>query len=332
MLPLEDRPPAQPPITPFVTYAIIALNALVFLYELTLSPSALSQFVRAWGATPYEISHAVDITPVVSVPVYASLLTSLFIHGGFLHIIGNMVFLWVFGDNVERHFGHLRFLLFYLLAGVVAALAQTAVISMSRDPMIGASGAVAGVLGAYLLLFPRARVQTLFFVGPFLAVGRVGAFILIAVWFATQLFQGVGSLVNANSDGGGVAFFAHIGGFIFGLIATAAEHLSRHERFESIRQGLFLGWAARNWVITIAALLIGLWLASLLSASSPALAGLLQAAILLSAVGVAIVDALRRLTGHHSFLGQGAGLGRVLALIQLLLALILLLGLLGLGL
>lgn len=331
MLPLEDRPPAQPPSVPFITYSVIALNVFVFLYMLTLPSAAADTFVAAWGATPFEISHDVDLPPYIPLPVYVTLLTSLFIHGGFLHIIGNMIFLWVFGDNVERHFGHLGFLPFYVLGGIVAALTQTAVAPDSTDPMIGASGAIAAVLAAYLILFPRARVQTLFFVGPFFAVGRVGAMLLIAAWFVLQLFQGVGSLVSPAFVSG-VAFFAHIGGFVFGLVVTISEHALRHERFESLRYGLFLGWAARNWLIVIALLLASLWLVSFLATASPALAAAGQAVVLLAAAGLAIVDALRRLTGHHSLLGQGAGLGRLLALVQLLVALGLLFGLLGLGL
>lgn len=329
MLPIEDRVPEQPRVTPVVTYAIIALNVLVFLYELGLPPQALETFIDRWGATPYEITSGVDLVPTIPLPVYATLVTSLFIHGGFLHLFSNMIFFWVFGDNVERYYGRFAFIAFYLLAGVAAALTQIAIYPGSQAPMIGASGAIAGVLGAYLLLFPRATVRTVFFVGPFFALGRVGALLLIAAWFALQLLQGVGALVTPNVAAN-VAFFAHIGGFLFGVLITLATLRIRHEHVQNFRQGLFMSRIARNWVIAIAAFAISLWLASLVASASPMLGTLLQVVIILGAAVFATLDAIIRLSGHHSFLGDGRGVGRLLALVQLLAALGLLLGLVGL--
>jgi membrane associated rhomboid family serine protease len=328
MLPIEDRAPEQPRIIPFVTYSIIALNVLVFMYELTLTEPSLDAFVGGYGATPFEITHGVDLIPKIPWPVYATLVTSLFIHGGFLHVFSNMIFFWVFGDNIERYFGHLFFGIFYLLGGVAAAFAQVAIAPNSQIPMIGASGAISAVLGSYLLLFPRATIRTVLFVGPFFAIGRVGALLLIAAWFALQLLQGIGALL-APSSTGNVAFFAHIGGFTFGVVVTVATLHFRHQHVPNLRQGVFLSRIARNWVIAIAVFAIALWLVSMLAASNPAAASTLGVVIILGAAIFATVDAVLRLTGHHSFLGDGRGIGRLLAVIQLLVALGLLLGLIG---
>lgn len=205
---------------------MIALNVLVFLYELTLGPG-LEDFIRTFGVTPYEITTGEDIYPNTPISPYLTLVTSQFIHFGLLHIAGNMLFLWVFGDNVEDALGHVPFLLFYLFIGAIAGLAQVLIDPLSLVPAIGASGAIAGVLAGYLLLYPHAPVRTLLFVIPFVTVTWISAVFLIGFWFLLQLFSGVLSLGNVQAQTGGVAFFAHIGGFVVGAIIIALYRLAK---------------------------------------------------------------------------------------------------------
>jgi membrane associated rhomboid family serine protease len=193
--------------TAVVTMSLIAVNTLVFLYQATLNPLALNQFVEHWGIIP-------DYRPFNM----ASLVTSMFLHGGWLHLIGNMLFLWVFGRNVEELIGGTRFLIFYLLCGLVAAVAHVMLNPYSRVPTIGASGAIAGVMGAYLIKFPRARIVTLVPIFVFITTMEIPAALLLIYWFGIQFFSGIGSLANADYTGGGVAWFAHVGGFIAGLL------------------------------------------------------------------------------------------------------------------
>jgi membrane associated rhomboid family serine protease len=195
----------------------VIVNVLVFLYQLSLGP-ALQRFILAYGVVPFEITTGRDIPPMIPLPVYLTLVTSMFLHGGLLHIAGNMLFLWVFGDNVEDALGHFGFLLFYFATGILAGLSQVLVDPLSRTPGVGASGAIAGVLAAYLVLFPRATVRTLLFLGPFITVTRISAFFLIGFWFLIQFVSGVVSLGVETAGGGGVAYWAHIGGFVAGLI------------------------------------------------------------------------------------------------------------------
>ncbi|HZT06614.1 MAG TPA: rhomboid family intramembrane serine protease [Chloroflexota bacterium] len=216
MIPISDSPRRRS--FPWVTILIIALNIAVFLYELTLNGTQLDRFTQSVGVVPVEISTGRDIPPADPGPVYVTLLTSMFVHGGFLHIASNMLYLWVFGDNVEDAFGHLGYLLFYLVTGVVAGLTQVLINTTATVPSIGASGAIAGVLGAYLLLYPRADVRTILFIGPFLTVPRISALFLIGFWFLTQLLSGVAALEVSTQQTGGVAFWAHIGGFISGFV------------------------------------------------------------------------------------------------------------------
>lgn len=206
MIPLRDRNPTT--TTPYVTYALLAVNVAVFLYELSLGP-LMQTFVERFGVVPFFLtSGAVPgslVTPV----------TSMFLHGGWAHILGNMWFLYVFGDNVEDRLGHARYLVFYLASGLGAAALQVAIDPSSTVPMVGASGAISGVLGAYAALFPGARVLTLVPIFVFIQFIELPAVLLIAGWFLLQLLQGVLSLgVSAQ---GGIAFFAHIGGFVAGL-------------------------------------------------------------------------------------------------------------------
>ena len=201
-------------LTPVVNYGLIAVNILVFVYQLTLSDlgrnSPLEQFIFRYGAIPDEISSGNDLF---------ALITSQFLHGGWLHLGGNMLFLWVFGDNVEDTMGHYSYLFFYLLSGIVAGLAQVVVDPSSGIPLVGASGAISGVLGAYITLFPKGKIRTLVLLGFFPLVFLIPAWIQIGLWALLQFFNGFASLgVDTQEVGGGVAYFAHIGGFVAGVV------------------------------------------------------------------------------------------------------------------
>ena len=199
-----------------MTITIIALNVAVFVFALLLPRYGLTEhglYTRA-GVTPYELTHRVDVPPENLVPWWVTMFSSLFIHGGWLHIVFNMLFLWVFGNNVEDRMSRPRYLAFYLICGIAATVAQVAVQPDSMTPLIGASGAIAGVLGAYLLLFPRARVLTVIPLFILFPVVYVPAWALLLLWFAVQAVQGV---VTLDSPDAGVAFFAHVGGFVAGL-------------------------------------------------------------------------------------------------------------------
>jgi membrane associated rhomboid family serine protease len=210
MFPLKDDNPIS--ITPVVTWIFIAVNAAAFLYQLSLNASQERLLVYQFGAIPAVISGVASLSHKLSVvPPFLSILTGMFLHGGWMHLIGNMWFLWVFGNNIEEAMGHLRFFLFYLFCGYLASSAHILFNFNSAVPMIGASGAIAGVLGAYLMLYPRARVLTLFF---FWLLWLPAGFIL-GYWFLLQLWSGS---VVGQSMGGGVAYGAHVGGFLAGLL------------------------------------------------------------------------------------------------------------------
>src|SRR3990172_3323844 len=202
MIPLRDVIPSR--TTPFVTVCIISLNAVAFLFELTLPADRLDSFLRTYGLVPAVLD-------------WTTVLTSMFLHGGWLHFIGNMLYLWIFGDNVEDRMGHARFIAFYLLCGATAALAQVLMRPDSMVPTIGASGAIAGVMGAYLVLFPHSRVLTLIPLFVIWELIEVPAVLFLGLWFVVQLFSGVGSLAVSTGDTGGVAFWAHVAGFVAGL-------------------------------------------------------------------------------------------------------------------
>ena len=209
MLPLTDHNPRR--ITPFVNYVLIAVNILMFLWELSLGP----QLERALFSVAF--IPARFWAPGYFIPDAITMFVSMFLHGGLLHIGSNMLYLWVFGDNIEDRLGHFRYLLFYLLCGVLATIAHAVSAPSSTVPAIGASGAIAGVLGAYLVLFPHARVTTLIPIFVFVTVRELPAILLLGLWFVLQFFSGVGSL-GMPDDAGGVAYFAHIGGFVFGML------------------------------------------------------------------------------------------------------------------
>lgn len=210
MIPLHDDNPGR--TTPVVTVGLMAANILVFLYQLSLGREQMQELVFRLGLIPVEVTGREVVTP--GLPVAVTFLTSMFLHGDILHLAGNMLYLWVFGNNVEDETGHAPFLLFYLGCGVAAAALQVAMLPSSDIPMIGASGAIAGVLGAYLVLFPHARVLTLVPIFIFLRLMYLPAMVLLGIWFVFQLLL---SLATGSMRGGGVAFFAHIGGFVAGM-------------------------------------------------------------------------------------------------------------------
>jgi len=224
MIPLRDS--VRPRRRPWVSYVIIAANLLVFAYQLTLTRLQLTHFAAQYGMVPARFwaglfGGAGGPGPFGGAAAglaltLAPLFTSQFIHGGWLHLGGNMLYLWVFGDNVEDRLGHLGYVVFYLLAGAAANVAHAAAGTGSLLPAVGASGAIAGVLGAYLVAFPRARVLTLVPLGPFLRVIEVPAVLLLALWFLLQLLNGVAGL--GMTGGAGVAWWAHIGGFLAGVV------------------------------------------------------------------------------------------------------------------
>jgi membrane associated rhomboid family serine protease len=219
MIPIGDAPGVRRRF-PYVMLAILALNVLAFLYEMTLSDQGLNRLFLSAGVVPREFTGGPDIPPPPPGGfVWTTLFTSMFLHGGFLHIGSNMLYFFVFGDNVEDRLGHVKFLLFYLLCGVAADITHIALNEGSSVPSIGASGAIAGVLAAYLLIFPNASIRTLLFLGPFITVTRISAIFLIGFWFVTQFVSGIASL-GVSAETGGVAVWAHVGGFVAGLILT----------------------------------------------------------------------------------------------------------------
>lgn len=226
MFPYKDDNPTE--LTPVVTVAIIAANVLAWLFLQGMgSPEALVRSVCDLGLVPGELlrtakpGSGIELAPglmcLVDVqPHYSTLVTSMFMHGGWLHLIGNMVFLWVFGNNIEDVMGHGRFVVFYLVCGLAAAGGQMLISPNSIVPMVGASGAISGVLGAYLLLYPRVRVHSLLFLGVFVTTIALPAYVMLGYWIVLQLLGGVASLSGIENSG--TAFFAHIGGFVVGLV------------------------------------------------------------------------------------------------------------------
>lgn len=234
MLPLRDDNPTERP--PIVTIAIIAVCVLVFTYQFTLPDKPGETFAFEYGAIPAIIfGHAALPNDIISIPATLTLITSMFLHGGWMHLFGNMLYLWIFGNNIEDAMGHLKFAVFYLLCGILAALSHALTDPSSQIPMVGASGAISAILGAYLVLYPRARVLVLI-PPPFFGTTAVPAVVVLGLWFFGQLYSGGLSL---GSHGGGIAFFAHIGGFVAGMALVgmfkhrdvpffAPEHSSRN--------------------------------------------------------------------------------------------------------
>ena len=219
MIPVRDDPGERRRTFPWVMLSILVLNVLAFIFELGVGDTgSLDNLFLAAGVVPVEFTRGILVGPPPPLGItYTTLITSMFLHGGLLHIASNMLYLFIFGDNVEDRLGHFRFLVFYLLCGIVAGITHIVVNANSDVPSIGASGAIAGVLAAYLRLFPHAQVRTLIFIGPLVLVPRIAAAFLIIFWFATQFLSGIMSL-GATNETSGVAVWAHIGGFIAGLI------------------------------------------------------------------------------------------------------------------
>jgi membrane associated rhomboid family serine protease len=217
VIPLYDRNPTRR--FPIVTVSLIVACFLVFLYELSLTmgggDAALGSFFDTWGTVPSKITASINAGSYFS-QATLGIVTSIFLHGGWLHILGNMLYLWIFGNNVEDRLGRVGFVLFYLVGGIIAALAQVAIDPQSTQPLVGASGAIAAALGAYIVLFPGARILSLVFLGFFYQLLNVPALVILGFWFVLQLISGFGSL-GGDTAQGGVAFFAHIGGFAFGM-------------------------------------------------------------------------------------------------------------------
>ena len=205
MIPLRDVIPSR--TTPYVTVTIIILNALAWLFEISMPRENLSVFLQVWG-----------VVPAAFIPV--TLVSSMFLHGSWSHVIGNMWYLWIFGDNVEDRLGHGRFVAFYLLCGIVASFGQIVLDPGSTLPMIGASGAIAGVMGAYFVLYPQSRVLTLIPLIVFWEIVELPAIFLLGFWFLMQLFSAGAIAATANSQAGGVAFMAHVAGFVTGLVGV----------------------------------------------------------------------------------------------------------------
>ena len=215
MIPLKDNVPSRS--FPFVNVSLIVVNSIIFLFEISLDPKALEAFIAAFGVIPHKFFMMAQTESGNWVGRFFPLFSSMFLHGGWLHIIGNMWYLWIFGDNVEDRLGHFRYLLFYLLCGFGAALTHIYLNPASTVPTIGASGAIAGVMGAYFMLHPFARVITLIPIFFFVEIIEIPAFFFLGFWILLQFFQGTISLM-APSQAGGVAWWAHFGGFVLGAI------------------------------------------------------------------------------------------------------------------
>ncbi len=212
MIPLKDLNPSR--TTPFVNISLIVANVLVFFYQITLPPHALKAFVFAFGTVPAKIPALLAGHGTAQIAL-EPLFTSMFLHGGWMHLLGNMLFLYIFGDNVEDYFGHIGYLLFYVVCGIGSGLVHVLFNWNSPIPAIGASGAISGVMGAYILLYPHARVLTFFFI--FLL--PVPAFLILGYWFVFQFLEALNGV--GGDPSGGVAVWAHVGGFLIGMVITA---------------------------------------------------------------------------------------------------------------
>ncbi len=231
MFPLYDDNPSRS--TPYFNYGLIGLNFVVFFHEISLSNRQLQDFFQIYALIPKELTASFAGAAINHpIPELATLFTSQFLHGGWWHIISNMVYLWVFGNNIEDRLGHFKYLIFYLVCGALAALCQWFVGMNSTIPSLGASGAIAGVLGAYIVRFPYSKITSFIFLGFFFTTVRIPALVLIGIFFVQNLISGVASLqtaANMSVDAGGVAYWAHIGGFIFGILLAPLFGLFRQD-------------------------------------------------------------------------------------------------------
>jgi hypothetical protein len=233
MIPIRDDTPTYS--TPYINYLLVTLNALVFLFEITLSPPVREAFVYQFGVEPVRVLAAVGLgASYAPQPSVLPLLTSMFLHAGWLHLIGNMWFLWIFGDNIEDYLGHFNYLVFYLASGIGASVVHILLNSNSTLPSVGASGAIAGVMGAYFLLFPAGRVLMLVPLLFFFTFIWLPAWIVLGYWFVLQFLGGAAtSITTAGRQTGGVAFWAHVGGFVVGLamIKLLPQRMHRRSRY-----------------------------------------------------------------------------------------------------
>jgi len=213
MIPLRDENPSR--TFPFVNILLVITNLTVFLYQHLLISGGPVFFFHRLGCIPYEFSHFVDINPPSLIPIPLTILSAMFMHGGWIHLLSNMLFLWIFGDNVEDRLGHFRYLIFYIVCGIGASVTHIIMNLNSQVPSLGASGAIAGVMGAYMLFFPKARINTLIILVIFIQVVKIPAFIMIGYWLFIQVLSSFAE--SGGPTGGGIAWFAHIGGFLIGL-------------------------------------------------------------------------------------------------------------------
>jgi len=214
MFPIWDDVPTKK--FPLITVILIALNSMVFLYQVSLG-ERFTEFIHSMGLLPFEITHHIDLFPFGPSPIYLTIFSSMFMHGSIVHLLGNMLFLWIFGNNIEDYLGRKKFVIFYLICGIAAAFTQIFFNPDSKVPMVGASGAIAGVLGAYFLLYPRAKVTTVIIFVFFIRLIKIPAVVVLGFWIIYQFLYGISSLAVRTGEGG-VAWFAHIGGFICGVI------------------------------------------------------------------------------------------------------------------
>lgn len=215
MIPLKDHNPSTR--IPYVNLILIAVNLGVFVYQFFYMSKGPAHLINTLGVIPHELFNLGDIGPPTPIPAPLTLFSAMFIHGGWLHLLGNMLYLWVFGDNVEDRLGHGRYLVFYLSGGIIAAVVHAFIFAESPVPCVGASGAIASVLAAYLVFYPKARISTLFIIFIFIRIVRVPAVVLLGLWIALQVASGITEL---SDKAGGVAWFAHIGGFAAGLVLS----------------------------------------------------------------------------------------------------------------
>ena len=226
MFPIYDDVPTKR--IPIITIAIIIINTVVYIYQISLI-DGYSAFVYYMGLIPYEISHNMEIMANGPSLIYSAIFTSMFIHGSFIHLAGNMLFLWIFGNNVEDYVGRVNFIIFYFICGITSALTQVLTDINSTIPVIGASGAIAGILGAYLVLYPKAKVNTLIIFGFFIRIIKIPAVVVLSFWILYQFLYGISSLAERSGEGG-TAWFAHIGGFIIGFLLIKIYNFAIHLR------------------------------------------------------------------------------------------------------
>ncbi|GAB4178698.1 MAG: rhomboid family intramembrane serine protease [Calditrichia bacterium] len=227
MFPLKDTIPSK--TFPVINYLLIALNVLIWFFETSLSQEQLQEFIHLFGAIPARFHWIAVLDIQTMIAKYYPLFTSMFLHGSWFHLLGNMWFLWIFGDNVEDAMGHVRYLIFYMLCGIIAGLTHIHLNPESIVPTVGASGAIAGVMGAYVLLYPRAKIITLIFIFIFIDIVELPAFFYLGLWIFMQFIQGTVSFL-LPPDVGGVAWWAHIGGFLGGFLLVYLFKKPQHKR------------------------------------------------------------------------------------------------------